>query len=297
MHIDNAQLTAFAAVLTEGTFELAARKLSVTPSAISQRIKLLEDRMGQILIHRSTPCQATVAGRTLLRHAEQIALLESEVFSALGVSDETEARIVRLPIVVNIDSLDSWFAQIFGHIPDNGSLVLDIRAEDQDHSETLLREGTVMAGVSTSAHAIQGCRAERLGAMRYLAVAAPAFCNTHFADGVSPVTLGAAPMLRFNKKDALQAEFIAHITAATLKPPTHFVPSTKAFIEAIHCGVGWGMLPEQFVADSLTQGKLRELAPDHVLDIPLYWHRWRIDSHALDTLTHLVRQAAAGTLR
>ena len=89
MKIDNAQLAAFAAVLTEGNFDLAARKLNVTPSAISQRIKLLEDRIGQILIQRTIPCQATAAGRMLWRYAEEVALLESEVFSALGIEKRT----------------------------------------------------------------------------------------------------------------------------------------------------------------------------------------------------------------
>ena len=45
---DYAALEALATVLREGSFERAARRLHVTPSAISQRIKQLEERAGQV---------------------------------------------------------------------------------------------------------------------------------------------------------------------------------------------------------------------------------------------------------
>lgn len=297
MRIDNAQLAAFAAVLGEGSFELAARKLSVTASAVSQRIKLLEDRMGQVLIQRSTPCRATPAGRRLLRHAEQVALLESEVFSELGVADGSEQSTVRIPIVVNADSLDSWFAEVFDALPGLATITLDIRSEDQDHSVALLREGTVMAGVSANAEAIQGCRVEPLGAMRYLAVASPAYVDRHFAAGVTASALNTAPVLMFNRKDALQRLFLSRLTGAVLQPPTHCAPSTRAFLEAARRSAAWGMMPEQIVAAALRNGDLVEMVPDRWLDIPLYWHCWRIGSSGLDLVTRLVRQAARRNLR
>jgi LysR family transcriptional regulator (chromosome initiation inhibitor) len=208
MKVDNAQLAAFAEAIREGSFELAARKLNVTPSAISQRIKLLEERMGQILIQRSAPCQATVAGRPLLRYAEELALLESEVLSALGVCDASATVAVRIPMVINADSLDSWFVEVFDGLASSAAVTLDLRVEDQDHSVTLLREGSVMAGVSASAHPIQGCRIEPLGVMRYLALASPSYFQRHFAAGVNAESLHAAPMLMFNKKDGLQQAFL-----------------------------------------------------------------------------------------
>ena len=77
--LDYAGLEALAAVLREGSFERAARKLHVTPSAISQRIKLLEERVGQVLVLRGTPCTGTEAGRRLCLHVEQVALLEHQL--------------------------------------------------------------------------------------------------------------------------------------------------------------------------------------------------------------------------
>ncbi len=296
MNIDNAQLSAFAAILATGTFELAARRLHVTPSAISQRIRLLEDRVGQILIQRSTPCQATAAGRLLLRHAQEVSLLEAEMFAALGLNGESAAA-VRLPVVVNADSLDSWFGAVFAAVAADGALALDVRSEDQDHSLALMRDGTVMAAVSASASPIQGCRVEPLGVMRYLAVAAPAFQARHFPAGMDGASLNAAPMLIFNQKDGLQRQFVARVTGLAVAPPQHFIPSTRSFFEAARHGLGWGMMPEQLVGAALAAGQLHELAPDRWLDIPLFWHRWRIRSSALDALSAHVHDAARLSLR
>ena len=75
--LDYLGLAALAAVVREGSFERAARKLHVTPSAVSQRIKQLEERTGQVLVQRGTPCTGTEAGRRLCLHLEQVALLEN----------------------------------------------------------------------------------------------------------------------------------------------------------------------------------------------------------------------------
>ncbi|WP_291986435.1 LysR family transcriptional regulator ArgP [Candidatus Accumulibacter sp. ACC007] len=300
MKIDNAQLAAFAEAIREGSFDLAARKLNVTPSAISQRIKLLEERIGQVLIQRSTPCQATAAGRPLLRYAEELALLEAEALTALGVVDAEAgaASSVRIPMVINADSLDSWFLDVFDDLAASAAMTLDLRVEDQDHSLLLLREGAAMAGVSASPKAVQGCRVEPLGVMRYLAMASPPYVERYFAAGVDAETLNAAPMLMFNKKDGLQQVFLARLIGdAVIKPPTHYLPTTRSFAEAVLRGMTWGMIPEQLAETHLKAGHLIELAPQHCLDIPLFWHRWRIASSALESLSRLVHGAARKALR
>ena len=50
MRIDHAQLRALAAVIREGSFDRAAQSLNVTASAVSQRVKALEDRVGRLLV-------------------------------------------------------------------------------------------------------------------------------------------------------------------------------------------------------------------------------------------------------
>ena len=297
MNIDNAQLAAFVRVLREGSFEAAARCLHLTPSAISQRIKLLEEGLGQVLLQRTTPCQATAAGKVLARFCEQLALLEAEMRGEFGGAARGLTAPIRMPVAVNADSLDGWFLAVFDDAELAQTICFDIRMEDQDHSATLLREGSVMAAVSASPTAVQGCVVEPLGIMRYRAVAAPAYVARYFAAGVDAASFSRAPMLTFNRKDALQQRYVGLFTGEAQPAPTHFVPSTHGFVDVARRGLGWGMMPEHFVNDALATGELCEIAPGHSLDLPLYWHRWRLNSPALNALSAAVHRAAASALR
>ena len=69
--LDPVALRTLAVAVRLGTFEAAARELHVTPSAVSQRIKALETRIGRVLLHRVKPLEPTEAGLVLVRLATQ----------------------------------------------------------------------------------------------------------------------------------------------------------------------------------------------------------------------------------
>ncbi|OBB02822.1 transcriptional regulator ArgP, partial [Mycobacteriaceae bacterium 1482268.1] len=177
MEIDGQQLAALAAVIEQGSFEAAAQRLHVTPSAVSQRIKTLEQRVGQVLVRREKPCAATPAGIPLLRLAAQTALLESEALADMSGGPAERARVA---IAVNADSMASWFTSVLGRVPE---VLFDIRIEDQDHSARLLREGAVMGAVTTERSPVPGCRVLPLGVMRYVPVASAAYADTNLPAG------------------------------------------------------------------------------------------------------------------
>lgn len=296
MKIDNLQLTAFSSVIREGSFEGAARKLHITASAISQRIKQLEDRLGQVLIMRGSPCKATPAGITLLKFTEQIDFLENELNQDLGLLDNGFQNQTRIPIAVNADSLDTWFIDVVEWVQNQSDLTFDIRIEDQDHSQALLRDGNVVAAVSGSHTAAPGCQVENLGKMRYIALASRWFHNKHFSDGLSTETLSKAPLLAFNHKDEIQHSFMRLILNTDLTPPVNYLPTFHSFFAALERGLGWGMAPA-VVATTLIDSKLLvNIAPHHYVDIPLYWHRWRCNSKNLELLTAAVRKHAMRSL-
>lgn len=300
MKIDHAQLTSFATVVRHGSFDAAARWLHVTPSAISQRIRQLEERLGQILIERGSPCRVTMAGQPLLRYAEQVALLESETLAALGVSDASGSGIprapARVPLVINADSFDSWFGDVFAALVAHPEITLDVCVEDQAHSLDLLRSGAAMVGVSATATPVQGCRVEPLGIMRYRALATPEYMARHLPNGATEEGLTTAPMLIFNRKDGLQDEYLQRLIGKTLQPPTHSAPTTAGFHAAILHSLAWGMIPDQLSTTERLAGTLVDIDPGLYLDVPLYWHRWRIDSDAIKILTQYVRTAARQAL-
>lgn len=294
MSLLNPQLAAFAAVLSEGSFDAAARRLSVTPSAISQRIKALEDRLGQVLILRQLPCRATERGERLLQSVLQMQLLEAEALDAFAVDRPAQAAIA---IAINADSLATWFLCVLADLHTRHGLMFDVRVEDQDHSLDLLREGAVLGAITAAARPLQGCTAHALGAMRYLPIASPAFVARHFAHGLDAPALARAPMLVFNRKDTLQARFVRSVTRARIAPPVHYLPSSTGFVDAAALGLGWAMAPVAMLGDALRNGAVQPIAPRRWLDVPLYWQHWSVRSLTLTRIGDALVRAAAHALR
>lgn len=281
MKLDGQQLAAFAAVVELGSFDAAAERLHVTPSAISQRIKALEQRVGQVLVIREKPCRATGAGIPLLRLAAQTEMLESE---ALAETAGGSTERTRIAIAVNADSMATWFNAVFGRLP---GVLFDIRIEDQDHSARLLREGAVMGAVTTERTAVPGCRVRPLGVMRYVPVAAPRYVREYLPAGFTAAAASTAPSLAWNRDDALQDNLIRKAFRRPITRPVHYVPTAEGFGAAVRAGLGWGMYPEQLVNADFVR-----IADVH-LDVPLYWQTWKLDSELVGNVGAAVSDAAA----
>ena len=283
--LDAGQLRALAAVVEFGSFDAAAEHLHVTPSAISQRIKALEQRVGQVLVLREKPCVATTAGVPLIRLAAQTALLEAETLAEMRGGSPERPRVA---VAVNADSMATWFTGVFARLPD---VLFDVRIEDQDHSARLLREGVVMGAVTTERIAVSGCRVRPLGVMRYLPVAAPHYVQRHLPDGLTADAATAAPSLSWNRADALQDQLLRSVFRRSIRRPIHYIPTAEGFGAAVRAGLGWGMYPEQLVDASFVP------ITDAHLDVPLYWQSWKLDSDTVAQVTDAVTAAAAGLRR
>ncbi len=290
--LDPAQLAALAAVHRRGSFDLAAAELHVTPSAISQRIKALEDATGTLLIHRASPCRATDTGRRLIRHHDEVALLERTLAADLpGLAPGPST----LRIAVNADSLATW---VIPALAATTGFLFDLVIDDQDVSQDWLRRGEVVAAITAHPGPLQGCDTLPLGALRYRATASPAYLARWFPAGVTDAALSRAPSLTFSDKDRLQDRWAA-ARAGSRRPkawPTHRMASSQAFVDACLAGLGWSMNPEALIRSELATGRLVELVPDLPLDVPLHWQFTRLAAPALRPLTAAIRKAAAAAL-
>jgi LysR family transcriptional regulator (chromosome initiation inhibitor) len=289
---DYAHLAALAAVVRAGSFERAAQQLNVTPSAISQRIKLLEERLGTVLVVRGQPCMATEIGQRLCQHVEHVALLEKSLHGSLPCL-QAKSQPVTLRIAVNADSLATWF---IGAMAKTEGYLFDLVLDDEDHSAEWLRRGEVAAAVTAHDTPVQGCDCHPLGVLRYVATASPDYSARWFADGFNKLAAARAPGLIFNQKDRLQAEWLRQALGPNLHPPLHWLPSSQAFVDAALAGIGWGMNPEPLVIDHLRAGRLVALKPDQPLDVPLFWQQSRIVSPVLSEVTRAVVHTARTVL-
>ncbi len=294
--LDYASLFALAAVVREGSFERAARALHVTPSAVSQRVRLLEERVGCALVVRGQPCMATETGLRLCRHADRVRLLEHELQEAVPVLDPEGIARVRLPVAVNADSLATWFAPVVATFAAQAPVLVDVAVDDEGHTSEWLRSGAVLAAVTATARPASGCNSRALGSMRYLATASPDFMARHFAQGVNADSLARAPSLLFSTKDELQSRWVQRLCHRRVELPSHTLPSSQAFVTAAQAGMGWGLQPWPLIRDLLAGGALVELVPDTPLDVPLYWQQARAGSGLLHGLTQAVLAAANASL-
>ncbi|WP_062645921.1 LysR family transcriptional regulator ArgP [Streptomyces maremycinicus] len=291
------QVRTLLAVVDEGTFDAAATALHVTPSAVSQRVKALEQRTGRVLLLRTKPVRPTESGEIVVRFARQLARLERDTRSELGMSGEGEAA--RVTVAVNADSLATWFLPALTRVPREPQLCFELHREDETRTAELLREGLVMAAVTSSPEAVAGCSVRPLGTMRYLAAATPDFVSRHLGDGPLHETLRRAPVMTFDRSDDLQDAFVRGLRrgAGGAGPIRQAVPTSEGFLAAVAAGLGWGMVPEGQAGALLRTGRLVCLAPERPLDVPLYWQQWKLDSPALAAVADAVTATAAEALR
>ena len=281
MDLDLGQLRALEATVTAGTLDGAARALHVTPSAVSQRLKALETATGRVLLVRSKPVRMTESGQAVLRLARQVALLAADAARELA-GDER----VTLPIAVNADSMATWVLPALA--PLAGELAFDLHREDQERTAVLLREGRVMAAVTSAADPVPGCTVTRLGSMRYRPMATVAFTARWFPEGVTVPALTRAPVVVLDRADDLQHGYLRSRGVDATQLPVHHVPASVDYVDAVRLGFGWGMVPAQ----QEPPGELVELDPGGAIDVVLYWQQWKLGSRTLDRVADAVLAAA-----
>ncbi len=293
-------LECLAAIVEEGGFERAALRLSITQSAVSQRLRSLEVQVGTVLIVRSRPLKPTSAGRLLLKHALQMRLLRADLErdlkdlapGAAGTAGDEE----RISIAVNADSIATWAVPALSGLARQG-LGLEIITDDQDFTIEWLREGRVLGCVTTVKQALRSCRLVPLGAMRYVAVAQADYAAAHCPQGLSPHNFRALPFVAFNRKDDLQCEFVGRVLKLQQVALRQlYVPSSEGQVHAVLDGWGVSVVPELLVREHLRDGRLVDIAPGHALPVELYWHCWNLDSVVLDALSSALTSAATAAL-
>jgi LysR family transcriptional regulator (chromosome initiation inhibitor) len=293
-------LECLAAIVEEGGFERAAQRLSITQSAVSQRLRALEAQVGTVLIVRSRPLKPTSAGQLLLKHTKQMRLLRADLErdlkelapSSVGGTREEE----RVSIAVNADSIATWALPALNVLARQG-LPMEIIADDQDFTQEWLREGQVLGCVTTLKQALRGCKVVPLGAMRYVAVAQADYARTHCAKGLTAHNFREVPFVAFNRKDDMQSEFVGKAFGLKRVMLNQlFVPSSEGQVRAVLAGWGVSVVPELLARGLLEQGELVNVAPSFSLPIQLYWHCWNLQSEVLDQLSAALTGAAAVAL-
>lgn len=292
--LDIKQLQALSVVLQAQSFDKAAKILHLTQSAVSQRIKQLEDQLGQPLIIRANPLAPTKAGQQVLRRARQISLLQDELWSDLGHHHQVQRNI---SIGLNADSLATWFLDAVTPVMQQHDVLLELKVDDQDQTHKLLKSGEVMGCISASGSPMQGCRCEYLGGMRYFGVASREFVARHFSGEITREALLDAPKVEFNSSDQLMHSYLRQYYGLEDEQiSAHAVPSSECFVDFIGRGLAWGMLPEIQLAQWQNKYEWVNLTPAKSVFVPLYWHSWNLKSSFIGVVSRAIVGYAASAL-
>ena len=282
--IDYKLLEALAMVVQEGGFEKAANMMHLTQSAVSQRVRLLEERIGKILLSRTSPPCATEAGQKLIKHYLQVRLLEDGLEEEISSPDASTP--VRLSLGINADSLSSWFLPALGELLADGRMLIDLHVDDQEQTHKLLRDGVVVGCISDLASPIQGCRVDFLGAMKYRLLARPEFLRRWFPEGLTVSAAENAPAVMFTRNDMLHHKILRRVLGDTITVKAiHYVPAIDQFTQMISSGYAYGMVPDWQSTALRTDGEVVEVHEKAHDSVNHYWHCWNIDSLPLKTLS------------
>ncbi len=286
-------LEAFAAVITEKGFERGSEKLGLTQSAVSQRVKLLEELTGQVLVKRSNPPEVTASGLKLLRHFRKVMFLENEYLFS-----EKHDGFIKFPVGVNADSLGSWFLPAVGDFIKKRNLLLEVVTDDQSKTDLLLKNGEVLGCITSSPKTVQGCRSVFLGVMRYIAVSTPSFRDRYFPDGFTSDSLTISPAVFFNRSDRLLDQLLKDRFQPDFKKiPVTYIPSYEMFMQSIVIELGYGIIPEIQAEQLLSEKILVDISPGHYIDLKLYWHCWNIESPLIEEFSKNLVEKSGSALR
>ena len=297
MDFDYDSLVVLSAVVRTGSFEAAAKSLDVTQSAVSQRIKQLEEKVGSILILRGRPCTATEDGLLLCQHVEQVMLMRHEVSQQLASRGGAQGdRVVSVRIAVNSDSLATWFPEVIDRAASELNLRLEVIPDDQEFTEERLRSGDALAIVTSSDKPIPGCRTFPLGAMDYMAVASPDYFEKYLSSGINIASVSSSPSIRFDRKDTLPQQWMMLAFGDAAMLSSHYVPSYEGHLLSCRNGIGWAMMPRETVGPFVSSGELREVVPDVSVKVPLFWQSRSQSSTVLQQLASVVSDVAVKRL-
>ena len=295
MRIDPSLAETLRIAVEEGTLEAAARRQHMTASAVSQRVKLLEQQLGQRLLVRAKPVRLTAPGEVVVRFARGQSLLEQEASAALGL--EAQGEQPRLGIAVNSDSLATWFVPALADFARTHDAQLELQREDQDETARLLTTGAALAAVTSSPTAPPGFRSVPLGAIVYVTVASPAWRDRWAGPkgAADADVLARAPRIDYDVHDDLQSAWLRRQGVDPALAPRHLVPSTHELADAVVAGLGWGMLLTMQAEPLLANGELIDLGGEPVTSA-LYWQVAKTPSTLLDALTEAVLATARRVL-
>jgi LysR family transcriptional regulator (chromosome initiation inhibitor) len=182
-------------------------------------------------------------------------------------------------------------------LPEEPRTLLHVYMDDETRTQAMMRSGSVMGCISQHAVALPGGDVTALGDMRFYCVATPEFAARHLPHGLTDDALETAPAVMISHDDPLHFQFLQQSNPGFAAPfPFHLIPSLPELVDVIASGAGFGLVSGLMIGDRLKTGELVDLTPHLDFRLPLYWHRWSMESPLISRLTSALLQQATRLL-
>lgn len=274
--IDYKLVHALDTVINEQSFEKAAEKLNITQSAVSQRVKQLEQFVAAPVLIRSQPLEATPLGQKILSHFRQVRQLEYDLIRDILPDDAPSS--IPISIAVNADTLAGWFIPALTPLLKKFPIALNIQVINEANTQELLKKGEVYAAISSEKTSFSGVKVDHIGDIDYILCATNEFKEKYFPDGLTKENLDRAPCIDYDQRDTMHADYLRkYFKIRKALYPCHRIRSSEAVVTMTLASLAYGLLPITQAKEHLESGELIDLAPDKHLLQPLYWHSWLLE--------------------
>ncbi len=245
----------YAAVVEEGGFTSAARKLGVSKSTASKTVRALEERVGAPLLVRNTRhVSMTTAGRVFYERCAAALELLDQAEAAVAHEHEEVRGVLRvsLPLSFGVLYVTTAMADFQRAHPD-----LKVEASFTDRKIDLVDEGydlAIRAGVLRDSDLLS----RRLATMRLYVVASPEYLARR-GEPTHPEELKDHPCLRYSllvdrhRWPLVGPDGETHVVSVA--GPLE-ADNGHAIIEAAAAGLGLALQPDWLAAEAIKEGRL-----------------------------------------
>lgn len=252
-------LRVLVAVVSAGGFAAGADRLGVAKSAVSRRIRELEDRLGARLFDRTTRrVQLTEAGREFHdRAVELLAGLEQAEEAASSASGELKGRIrVAAPVSLTTHCLAPAVGRFLDRHP-----AVSLSIDTDDRMVDLVRDGFDLA-IRIARLPDSSLVARRLVTIRHACVASPALLE-RLGTPQTPGDLSRFPGVTYSNVEPTYYWTFADDVVPSMTSRLH-LSNGDAIREAAIAGLGVAVLPTFIAHQAIRRGALSIVLAQHM---------------------------------
>jgi DNA-binding transcriptional LysR family regulator len=261
-------MATFARVVDAGNFSLAARQLGSTPSTVSRQIKRLEEALGTRLLERSTrSVRITESGAQVYRYCRDMVGAASGAIDAAGqgAGEPRGKVIVSAPVAFAKSVLHPLIPDFLRTFPD-----VDVQMIFADREIDPLRDEVDIV-IRLTREPPLGLAARRLGTVKWLLCASPAYLERHGAPAV-PRDLGRHECLYLGDTAGDNRwHFRRDAESETVEVRGRYTANdVDARLWAAQDGLGIASLPDFAAADALQRGSVVQVLADWAFEARSY---------------------------